>query len=186
MNFHKMNILVFSIILITASLQAESGKSGMATLPKGIYTELTNMGLFAEYDVCTKVNPLYQRGDFNGDGAIDIAVQICAKRTGKRGILIMHANTSYLTIIGAGVSIGNLGDDFAWLDEWKIDSHTVRRSRYGSKVEALILNHPEHQGTLVFWDGQEYISHRLEAYYYYSDSIEVTQPLNSDLAAIFP
>ncbi|MCF7807110.1 MAG: hypothetical protein K9N38_01135 [Candidatus Marinimicrobia bacterium] len=181
-----LNILILSTILFTGSALANDANNCMNILPKGIYSELSKIGWFAEYELCTEVNPMYQRGDFNGDGAIDFAVQIRAKKTGKRGILIMHANDSFLHVIGAGVKMGDLGDNFDWLNQWKIDSYTVRRSRYGSSVEALVLNHPTHPGTLVFWDGKGYIAHELEAYYYYSDSIHITQSLDSDLAANLP
>ena len=36
--------------------------------------------------------------------------------TGKLGIAIVHGATGEVTIFGAGIAIGNGGDDFEWMD----------------------------------------------------------------------
>jgi hypothetical protein len=62
------------------------------------------------------VNPFYLRGDFDGDGKIDLAVLVDQRSTGKSGIAIIHGVRSKVTILGAGVGIGSGGDDFEWMD----------------------------------------------------------------------
>ena len=51
-------------------------------------------------------------GDLNGDGEVDVAVLVKERETGKIGIAIVHGPSRRVTILGAGVGIGNGGDDF--------------------------------------------------------------------------
>ena len=37
-----------------------------------------------------RMNPFYLEGDFNGDGALDVAVLIKERGTGKHGIAVVH------------------------------------------------------------------------------------------------
>lgn len=178
-------ILILMVFVFIDDARAQNGTGSTIPLPKGIYEQLKQIGWFTVYEIDADMNPAYQRGDFNGDGKIDLALQIVSKNSGKRGILIIHAEDTFLHVIGAGNTFSDLGDDFDWLKTWKVDPFTVKKSRYSSTVEALMVNHPERTGMLIFWDGSQYIAHEMEPYYYYSDSIELTQPLNQDLAVVF-
>ena len=71
-------------------------------------------------DCSRPVNPFYQRGDFDGDGRADLAILVRDKATGKIGILVLH-RVGKPTLLGAGRSFGNGGDDFAWIDQWSVD-----------------------------------------------------------------
>ena len=46
------------------------------------------------------------------------------RSTGKVGIAIVHNTTGKVTILGAGIGMGNGGDDFEWMDSWQIYSKT--------------------------------------------------------------
>jgi len=46
------------------------------------------------------------------------------RSTGKLGIAIVHGTSGKVTILGAGVGIGNGGDDFEWMDSWQLYSKT--------------------------------------------------------------
>lgn len=180
----RVLIIVLLAFVHISIAHAQESNNPAGALPKGIYDRLNQIGWFSIYDIDTQVNPAYQRGDFNGDGEIDLALQIISKSSGKRGIMVMHAGDTFLHMMGAGNAFSNLGDDFAWLKCWKVDPYTVKRSRYGSDVEALMINHPERTGLLIFWDGNAYIAHAMEPYYYYSDSADLTQPLDQDMAML--
>jgi hypothetical protein len=85
-------------------------------VPETVKRAIANGSLAKDYEVSFRVNPFYLRGDFNGDGKIDLAVLVKQRSTGKLGIAIIHGATDKVTILGAGVGIGNGGDDFEWMD----------------------------------------------------------------------
>ena len=106
------------------------------------------------------MNPFYLRGDFNGDGKIDVAVLVKQRSTGKSGIAIVHSGTSKVTILGAGTAIGNGGDDFDWMDSWEIYS----KDRVASKTsvpklhgDALLVSKSEAASALIYWNGKRYV-----------------------------
>jgi len=76
-------------------------------LPDAVKRALTNGSLGKEYDLSFRINPSYLEGDFNGDGKIDIAVLVKERSTRKLGIAIVHSPTGKVTILGAGIGIGN-------------------------------------------------------------------------------
>jgi len=45
-----------------------------------------------QVDVSGRINPFFQRGDFDGDGRPDLAVLVQGKANRKVGILILHRN----------------------------------------------------------------------------------------------
>src|SRR6059058_2446681 len=93
-------------------------------IPEPVQRAITNGSLAKKYEVAFRLNPFYLRGDFNGDGEIDVAVLVKQRSTGKVGIAIVYGGTNKVTILGAGTAIGNGGDDFEWMDTWQIYSKT--------------------------------------------------------------
>jgi len=91
-------------------------------IPEPGQRAIANGPLAKKYEVSFHVNPFYLRGDFNGDGKIDLAVLVKQRSTGKVGIAIIHESTNKVTILGAGTAIGNGGNDFEWLDTWQVYS----------------------------------------------------------------
>lgn len=69
---------------------------------------------------CACLNPFYQRADFDGDGRTDYAVLVKETISGKRGIAIVHRGSQWVHVLGAGKAIGNGGDDFDWMDAWRV------------------------------------------------------------------
>src|ERR1044072_6903789 len=75
-----------------------------------------------KYTVSFRTNPSYLEGDFNGDGTADVAILVKEHSTGKLGIAIIDGAAGRAAILGAGVGIGNGGDDFEWIDSWQVYS----------------------------------------------------------------
>src|SRR5882672_8641028 len=94
-------------------------------VPDAVKRALTNGSPGKEYDFSFRISPSYLEGDFNGDGKMDIAVLVKERSTGKLGIAIVHGTTEKVTILGAGIGIGNGGDDFEWMDSWQVYSKRV-------------------------------------------------------------
>ncbi|NQV15075.1 hypothetical protein HQ531_06420 [bacterium] len=159
------------ILILSASVIASNTLTDARydDLPKGVYTALVGAGFFDKYDLYFQMSPFFQRGDFNGDGEIDIAIQVLNKFSHKRGIVFLHSNDLSYNIIGAGKNFGNLGDDFSWLRKWRIDSFTHVKGGNSDGAEALILDNPDFPKSLVYYDGKTYQTQAMDAYSYYSD-----------------
>src|SRR5438093_13426443 len=104
-----------------------------------VQSAITNGSLAKKYEVAFRLNPFYLRGDFNGDGEIDVAVLVKQRSTGKVGIAIVYGGTNKVTILGAGTAIGNGGDDFEWMDTCQI--YSITRVAPGGDVTNLTHFH---------------------------------------------
>jgi hypothetical protein len=129
-------------------------------IPELIDRAITNGPLAKNYDVSFHMNPFYLRGDFNGDGKIDIAVLVKQRSTGKVGIAIINGASDKITILGAGTAIGNGGDDFEWMNSWEI--YSKERMANGTSVpklrgDALLVSKSEAASVLIYWNGKRYV-----------------------------
>ena len=67
------------------------------------------------YHFSSHLNPFYLRGDYNGDGKIDVATLIRENEKRRYGIAIFHEGRENPIILGAGFEMGNGGFDFLWI-----------------------------------------------------------------------
>ncbi|HET6887521.1 MAG TPA: hypothetical protein VFH87_06310 [Candidatus Udaeobacter sp.] len=121
---------------------------------------IASQPLAKKYELSHRINPFYLRGDFNGDGKIDIAALVKQQSTGKVGIAIIHGATDKVTVLAAGTAIGNGGDDFEWVDSWEIYSRD--RMDSGTSVaklrgDALVVSKSEAASALIYWNGKRYV-----------------------------
>jgi hypothetical protein len=129
-------------------------------IPELIDRAITNGSLAKNYDVSFHMNPFHLRGDFNGDGKIDVAVLVKQRSTGKVGIAIINGASDKITILGAGTAIGNGGDNFEWMDSWEI--YSKDRMANGTSVpklrgDALLVSKSEAASALIYWNGKRYV-----------------------------
>ena len=109
------------------------------------------------------MNPAYLEGDFNGDGNMDVAVLVKERSSGKLGIAIVNGTTGKVTIVGAGIGIGNGGDDFQWMDSWQVYSKTRSAHANGEssiphlRGDALLVEKSEAASALIYWNGKRYV-----------------------------
>src|SRR5882724_12338511 len=104
-------------------------------IPKMIDKAIANESFAKKYELSYRMNPFYLRGDFDGDGKIDVAVLVKERSTGKIGMAIINGATDKVTILGAGTAIGNGGDDFEWMDSWEI--YSKDRMASGTSIPKL-------------------------------------------------
>jgi hypothetical protein len=148
---------------ITQSEAAWSAAPNVMThspdIPKVIDRAIANESLSKKYELSYRMNPFYLRGDFNGDGKIDVAVLIKQRSTGKIGIAIINGANDKITIVGAGTAIGNGGDDFEWMDSWEIYSKDQLASETSVpklRSDALLVSRSEAASALIYWNGKRY------------------------------
>jgi len=149
---------------ITQSDSLSSPSPGaIRDVPDAVKNALTNGSVGKKYELSFHMNPSYLEGDLNGDGNMDVAVLIKERSTGKLGIAIVHGTTGKVAILGAGVGIGNGGDDFEWMDSWRVYSKT--RAAHTSdetsvsclRGDALLVEKSEAGSALIYWNGKRYI-----------------------------
>ena len=131
-----------------------------ADIPEVINEAIANGSLSKEYELDYRVYPFYLRGDFTGDGKLDVATLIKQGSTGKIGIAVIDGATRKITILGAGAAIGNGGDDFEWMDTWKIfprDRMISGTSVPKFRGDALFVSKSEAASALIYWDGKRYV-----------------------------
>jgi hypothetical protein len=155
-------IVVF-FLAASVSAQMPDGTTQLYNVPEAIERAISKGPLAKDYEVSFHVNPFYLRGDFNGDGEVDVAVLVKQRSTGKLGIAIVHGGTSKVAILGAGAPLGNGGDDFDWMDYWQVypkgrvtqgtDETTVPRLH----GDALLVGKSEAASGLIHWDGKRYV-----------------------------
>lgn len=135
----------------------------ISDVPDAVKKALTNGPAGNTYDLSLRINPSYLKGDFNGDGKMDIAVLVKEHSSGKLGIAIVHGTTGKVTVLGAGIAIGNGGDDFEWMDSWKVYSKTGAAHAKGEtgasrlRGDALLVEMSEAASALVYWNGKRYV-----------------------------
>jgi hypothetical protein len=115
------------------------------------------------FKINKEINPFYLRGDLNGDNKMDYALAVIEVKSGKKGILIYHTDNKKYYIIGAGTVIPNsYGDDFRWMDAWKIYDNKMVGIGVGEtkklilKGEAILAMKLESSSGIIYWDGDVY------------------------------
>jgi hypothetical protein len=132
-------------------------------LPDAVKRALANGSTGKKYDLSFRIKPSYLEGDFNGDGRMDVAVLVKERSSGKIGIAIVPGTTEKVTILGAGIGIGNGGDDFEWMDSWQVYSKTRGAHAPGEKSvlhlrgDALLVEKSEAASALIYWNGKKYV-----------------------------
>jgi hypothetical protein len=131
-------------------------------IPELINRAVTNGLLAKKYELSFRVNPFYLRADFNGDGKADIAALVKQHSTGKLGIAIINGTTDKVTVLGAGIAIGNGGDDFKWMDSWEVYSKGRAAQEPEGGVphlrgDALLVSKSEAATALIYWNGKRYV-----------------------------
>jgi hypothetical protein len=132
-------------------------------VPDAVKRALTSGSPEKQYDLSSRMSPFYLEGDFNGDGKRDVAVLVKERATGKLGIAIVHGTSGKVTILGAGIGVGNGGDDFEWMDSWQIYSKTRAAHTSGEtsvphlRGDALLVEKSEAASALIYWNGKRYV-----------------------------
>jgi hypothetical protein len=146
-----------------ASFPAPGANEQPHDIPDVIKRAITTSSLARNYDLSFRIEPFYLRGDFNGDGKIDVAALVKQRSTGKLGIAIVHGGADKATILGAGTAIGNGDDDFEWMDSWQV--YSKDRGAQGARGtgvphlrgEALFVSESEAASALIYWNGKRYV-----------------------------
>jgi len=149
---------------ITQSDSRSAPSAGpISEVPDAVKNALTNGAVGKKYDLSFQTKPPHLEGDFDGDGQMDTAVLVKERSTGKIGIAIVHGTTGKVTVLGAGIGIGNGGDDFEWMDSWHVFSKTRTAPGSGEtsvprlRGDAILVEKSEAASALIYWNGKRYV-----------------------------
>jgi len=132
-------------------------------IPESVQIAITNGSLGKKYEISFHLSPFYLRGDFNGDGKVDVAVLVKQRSTEKLGIAIVLGESNKVTILGAGTALGNGGDDLNWMDNWQIHTKDAGANAAGAqnlprlRGDALLVTKSEAASALIYWNGKRYV-----------------------------
>jgi hypothetical protein len=144
-----------------------------SSIPEWVAPVFEQFGLSNRYVFSSRLNPFYQRGDFDGDGKQDFAIWIRELKSNKVGIAIINRRTEKISIIGAGNMIVNRvgkaiwarsdgGDSLDVIDAWHVYEKGIVEQGVGEgsppilKGDALMLIKTESASGLIFWTGKSY------------------------------
>ena len=161
----------YYLILIFCSLNLYGQKNNTANwknnhdIPRWAVKEFNNRGLDEKYIITYQLYPSFLQGDFNGDKRKDVAILVAEQSTNKLGIAIIHgkhpqALRYQINIIGAGESLGDIGDNFKWVDIWnkfKSNSRELNNVRLPAvHGDVINLQEKDKRNGIIFWDGRDY------------------------------
>ena len=126
----RVSLLLFLPVIASAQLTLKD------QLPPWAAERWTSAAEQLQVELSGRINPFFQRGDFDGDGRLDLAVLVQHKANRKVGILILHRNGKQ-TLFGAGKTFGNGGDDFEWVDLWWVEDRGVGQKSHDDRAGKL-------------------------------------------------
>jgi hypothetical protein len=136
-------LAAFLLALSAATLHAQSMPLEMQ-LPEWAIIKWEPLATAAALKLTGRLNPFLQRGDFDDDGKIDLALFVASTKTGKSGIAILHGGSRAPSVLFAGKSLDNGGDTLDWVDIWNVQDkgslqYGINGSQYQLKRDTLLL-----------------------------------------------
>src|SRR2546422_11743998 len=151
------SLLPIALLVTVAPASAQLSRRTFGGLPSWADSALVASGLGQRFILSSELNTIYEFGDFDRDGLLDVAVEI--KDTGglRTGIPIVHGIDRSVHVVGAGQPIGNGKDQLNWRASWGVDSprHVRGHARVGRDL--LYISQPGAPSGWVVWDGRDYV-----------------------------
>lgn len=169
-----MNRLIILILLIILTYNANAQQH---PLPMWFTQAFKQYRLQEKYELKSFLKSRLLQADFNGDGLKDIVTTIIERKTGKKGLLLIHRGSNNINVFGAGTKVGKAGfddtDDLKWIDGWelykdkiayetKFDNGDIIGTTKRKLLNKAISIWSEQDGTplaggLITWNGKKYI-----------------------------
>jgi hypothetical protein len=168
---------IFGIVLLTGLLIESNAQTLTFTdfklresLPDWVMYKSEQIKTERDVSVDGTLNPFYLEADFNGDSIFDVALFVKEKTTNKKGILIIHGQSFKTYLIGAGVNFAHVGDDFEFLEIWKIyrekdvaltvfsdDGDIEGNKMIKINLPAIMVASSESSSNLIIWEKNKYV-----------------------------
>ena len=145
---------IVMIVLLMVALTSARGQdpSPEAQLPDWAQQRWGSLANRASLRLSTRLKPFFLQADFNGDGENDVALFVKDVATGKEGLAFLFKGKAAPVVIGAGKTFGNGGDDFSWVDTWKVadTASSPRRKGVRASVAGIILSKEDSASALIY------------------------------------
>jgi hypothetical protein len=140
-------LLTIALLVGAAPASAQLSRRTFGGLPHWADSALVAAGLGQRFVLSSELNTIYEFGDFDRDGLLDVAVQI--KDTGglRHGIAIVHRIDRSVHVVGAGHPIGDGKDQLNGRVSWGVTS---------PRHALLYISQPDAPSGWVVWDGRDY------------------------------
>jgi hypothetical protein len=158
----RRTLMLLTVLIFRQAAAQEPSLAETRTIPTWAADVLRDPNFTKEYALSTRLHPFLLQGDFNGDGALDVAILVSRRGTGARGIALLHAGSTRPELVGAGHATGDGGEDFSWMDAWSVyPKGAVHRGADGSspprlRGDALLVEKLESASAIIYWDGAGY------------------------------
>jgi hypothetical protein len=140
------------------------------SLPDWIMFKIEKVKTEKDLSLDIEINPFYLETDFNGDQILDIAFCVKEKSTNKRGILIIHGDDLKSYLLGAGNTFAHVGDDFKFIEIWKIyrdrevgltefaeSGDIIGTKNIEIENDAILVSKSESAPNLIAWQKNKYV-----------------------------
>src|SRR5438094_2873047 len=134
------SLLPLALLVAVVPASAQLSRRTFGGLPSWADSALVASGLGQRFILSSELNTIYEFGDFDRDGLLDLAVQI--KDTGglRYGIAIVHRIDRSVHVVGAGQPIGNGKDQLNWRASWGVASPRHVRGYGGFGPDLLYID----------------------------------------------
>ena len=138
-----------------------AAQSREAKIPAWARTAIRNAPFGSQIAIVAWLEPNIQEADFDGDGKTDVAVLVRERSSDKAGIVVVHRGTKRAFVIGAGTAMSHGGDDFSWMDSWRIVTGPAEQGATDEPPPTLrgaalwVVKDGSGSG-LVYWTGTRY------------------------------
>ena len=147
-----------NFVLLTVSFAFASALDG-PYIPREIEACLKRLSA-QRIAIDVAVNPFYVRGDFDGDGRMDVAIRAMWEKP-ENGRLAVCMGSGHNAVVGTAGSaktrpFSSMPHDRFWGTSWEIVDRSKAQSwssrKLAIKGEAIAM-HWETESGLVYWDG---------------------------------
>src|SRR3989454_9368511 len=144
-------LLPIALLVTVAPASAQLSRRTFGGLPSWADSALVASGLGQRFMLSSELNTIYEFGDFDRDGLLDVAVEI--KDTGglRYGIAILHRIDRSVPVVGAGQTIGNEKDQIKWRANLGGAPPPDLRGYSGFGRDLLYINQPGAPSGWVVW-----------------------------------
>ena len=152
---HVRAVLALALLGVTPA-GAQLSRTTFGGLPRWADSALVAGGLGRQFILSSRLNPAFELGDFDGDGLLDVAVEIKDKGALRNGLAVVHRIDRSVHVVGAGQPVGNGKDQLSRSASWGVDSPRQFGHRTSGRA-AIRISQPGARDGRVVWDGQAYV-----------------------------
>jgi hypothetical protein len=145
-----------ALVLGPVPARAQLSPTTVGGLPLWADSALRAKGLDQRFTLSSRLNPVYEVGDFDRDGLLDVAVEVKDAGGLGCGVVITHRIDRSVHLVGAGEPVST-GTNQLICGQWGLQAgRRVHRHAAGSP-DLLWATDVHHQTGWLVWDGRGYV-----------------------------